>query len=166
MIQKIKNKLLIAATALMLFAPVIATTAIAGAANPRGGGGGGGSGSGSGASATAGNSCTGISSSLSEGANAAIPGGSGVDCTNTNVGDSDIKNLARKITNTFSIIVGAASVIMIIYGGFRYVTSGGESGRVGAAKNALLYAIVGLVIVALAQLIVHFVLSQTTDLGT
>jgi hypothetical protein len=55
---------------------------------------------------------------------------------------------------------------MIIYGGFRYIISGGESGRVGAAKNSLIYAIIGLVIVALAQLIIHFVLNQTNNVGT
>jgi hypothetical protein len=49
---------------------------------------------------------------------------------------------------------------MIIYGGFRYITSGGDSGRVGSAKNTLIYAIVGLIIVALAQLIVNFVITQ------
>ena len=63
----------------------------------------------------------------------------------------------------FSIIVGAVSIIMIIYGGFRYITSGGDSGRVGNAKNTLLYAIVGLIIVAIAQIIVHFVVSTSSD---
>jgi len=55
-----------------------------------------------------------------------------------------------------------AAVIMIIVGGFRYITSGGDSTRVGGAKNTLIYAIVGLIIVALAQAIVHFVLNNAT----
>ena len=113
--------------------------------------------------------CTGVNKPLSEGANVAITQNGAttgdVDCNATGVDDNGIKALAGRVTNTFSIIVGATSVIMIIYGGFRYVTSGGESGRVGAAKNALLYAIVGLVIVAIAQLIVHFVLNQATQLN-
>jgi hypothetical protein len=58
------------------------------------------------------------------------------------------------------------AVIMIIYGGFRYITSGGDSNRVGSAKNTLIYAIIGLIIVALAQLIVHFVLSTTGNTVT
>lgn len=125
--------------------------------------------------------CTGVAAGAAEGANAAANSSSsgysggiggttgsqqGVNCSSSNVDTSSIKKLAARITNVFSIIVGAASVIMIIYGGFRYVISGGESGRVGAAKNSLIYAIVGLVIVALAQLIVHFVLNQSTQLGT
>jgi hypothetical protein len=52
---------------------------------------------------------------------------------------------------------------MIIYGGFKYITSGGDSGNVSGAKNTLVYAIVGLIIVALAQFIVHYVLSTAAS---
>jgi hypothetical protein len=74
---------------------------------------------------------------------------------------SDIENLIRTIINVFSVIVGSISVIMIIIGGFRYITSAGDSNNVGGAKNTILYAIVGLVIVAFAQIIVQFVLQRT-----
>lgn len=73
-----------------------------------------------------------------------------------------VNNIVNTIINVFSLIVGIVSVIMIIIGGFQYITSGGDSGKVGNAKNTILYAIVGLVIVALAQVIVRFVLDQTT----
>lgn len=76
-----------------------------------------------------------------------------------------IKRLAETIVNIFSIIIGAIAIIMLLYGGLRYITSGGDSGRVGNAKNTLLYAIIGLVIVALAQIIVNFVLSASNDAG-
>lgn len=75
-------------------------------------------------------------------------------------GTSRISGIITQIINIFSIIVGLISVIMIIYGGFRYVTSGGDSGNISAAKNTIIYAIIGLVIVALAQFIVKFVLDQ------
>lgn len=67
-----------------------------------------------------------------------------------------------KIINIFSAVVGIIAVIMIIYGGLRYVASGGKQESVTSAKNTLLYAIVGLVIVAFAQAIVHFVLRGST----
>jgi Flp pilus assembly pilin Flp len=70
------------------------------------------------------------------------------------------------IINVFSWIIGAVSVIMIIYGGFRYITSGGDSNGVTAAKNTILYAIIGLVIVALAQIIVNFVLNKTNEVAS
>ncbi|NLA42691.1 hypothetical protein GX865_00830 [Candidatus Saccharibacteria bacterium] len=63
-----------------------------------------------------------------------------------------------KITNVLLFIVGAISVIMIIIGGLRYVISGGDSTNVSAAKNTILYAIIGIVISLLAYAIVNFVL--------
>jgi hypothetical protein len=62
-----------------------------------------------------------------------------------------------------SVVVGIVAVIMIIYAGFRYVTSGGKDDSVKGAKNTILYAVIGLVVVALAQIIVHFVLSKTSQ---
>ena len=55
------------------------------------------------------------------------------------------------------------AVMMIIVGGFRYITSGGASDSVSSAKNTIIYAIVGLVVVALAQFIVQFVLNRVTS---
>ena len=77
-------------------------------------------------------------------------------------GDSSFAGLSKKIINIFSIVVGSVSVIMIIIGGFRYIISGGDSTGVSGAKNTILYAIVGLVIVLFAQVIVRFVLTNTT----
>ena len=65
------------------------------------------------------------------------------------------------IVNILSMIVGIVAVVMIIIGGFKYVTSGGDSGSITSAKHTIIYAIVGLIIVALAQVIVRFVLSKT-----
>lgn len=78
---------------------------------------------------------------------------------------TDFNKLLTTIINIFSAIVGVIAVIMIIVGGLRYITSGGDSSKVSAAKSTLMYAIIGLVIVALAQLIVHFVLAQAVTIG-
>ena len=106
-----------------------------------------------------------ITSSLCTGVKDAANNDQGCENADGN-GTSTVKTLAEKVTNIFSIIVGAASVIMIIYGGFRYITSGGDSGKVGNAKNTLIYAIVGLVIVALAQLIVRFTITQAANINS
>ncbi len=84
------------------------------------------------------------------------------NCTNMDDASGGIEDLIKTIINVFSAIVGSISVIMIIIGGFRYITSGGDSNSVGGAKNTILYAIVGLIIVAFAQIIVQFVLQRTT----
>lgn len=82
--------------------------------------------------------------------------------TSTADAGDNANTLVARVINIFSVIVGVVCVIMIIYGGFRYVTSGGESGNISTAKNTILYAIIGLVIVALAQFIVKFVLAKAT----
>lgn len=64
------------------------------------------------------------------------------------------------ITNTLLFIIGAVSVLMIIYGGIRYTISGGDAAAVTAAKNTILYAVVGLVVAIMAYAIVNFVLTQ------
>jgi len=66
------------------------------------------------------------------------------------------------ITNTLLFIAGALAVIMIIFGGIRYATSAGNSSAVTAAKNTVLYAIVGLIIAFLAFAAVNWVLGAVT----
>lgn len=69
------------------------------------------------------------------------------------------------ITNTMLFLVGALSVIMIIIGGIRYTISAGNSSNVTAAKNTIMYAIVGLIVAFLAFAIVNFVLGAVTSGG-
>lgn len=76
-------------------------------------------------------------------------------------GGANITDLITTIVNVISIIVGVIAVIMIIFGGLKYITSGGDSNKITAAKNTIMYALIGLVVVALAQFIVRFVLSKT-----
>lgn len=82
------------------------------------------------------------------------PSAAGSDAT------THVNSLLTNIINIFSIIVGIIAVFMIIFGGLKYVTSGGDSGNVSSAKNTIIYALVGLVIVALAQFIVKYVLGK------
>ena len=60
----------------------------------------------------------------------------------------------------FSYVAGITAVIVIIVAGIRYITSMGDPNAVNAAKNAILYAIIGLAVFASAQLIVNFVLKK------
>ena len=76
---------------------------------------------------------------------------------------STVNTIITTVINIFSLVVGVVSVIMIIIGGLKYITSGGDSGNVSGAKNTILYAIVGLVVVALAQIIVQFVLGKVAS---
>ena len=64
-----------------------------------------------------------------------------------------------QITNTILYAVGIIAVIMLIWGGVRYIISGGDSKKVTDAKNTILYAILGLVVALLSYAIVNFVLN-------
>lgn len=74
---------------------------------------------------------------------------------------TDVDGVIKTIINILSLIVGIIAVIMIIIGGLKYITSSGDSNNITSAKNTILYAIIGLIIVALAQVIVLFVLDKT-----
>jgi len=63
------------------------------------------------------------------------------------------------LTNTMLFIIGALSVIMLIFGGLRYIISGGNATAITAAKNTILYAIVGLIVALLAYAAINFVLA-------
>jgi len=101
-----------------------------------------------------------IQSGLCSGASLDASGGT-CDVTASDAQSTVTKTLAL-IINIFSLVVGVAAVIMIIIGGLRYIISGGDSGNVTSAKNTILYAIIGLVVVALSQFIVKFVLTKTS----
>jgi hypothetical protein len=65
----------------------------------------------------------------------------------------------KLITNAALFLIGAISVLMLIYGGIRYTISGGDSSAVTADKNTIMYAIIGIIVALLAYAIVNFVLS-------
>ncbi len=137
MIKKLKSKLILIIGATMLLVPVAVPAMVSAQASPL---------------------TTQIQAGIGSGTNAGA-GGGGCDSTTAS---STFNHKVTVVINIFSIIVGAVSVIMIIVGGFRYITSGGNNSGVAGAKNTIIYALIGLVIVALAQVIVHFVLAKVT----
>lgn len=87
----------------------------------------------------------------------------GGSCDPATTGSGGITDTVKLVINILSLLVGVAAVIMIIVGGFKYVISQGEGSNTASAKNTILYAIVGLVVVALAQVIVRFVINKTPN---
>ncbi len=102
-----------------------------------------------------------INNELCSGSNGDLTG-NGTRCNNNTATDS-INKVVHTVVNLLSAIVGIIAVIMIIVGGLRYVTSGGNDTSVTSAKNTILYAIIGLIIVAMAQILVHFTLQKVSN---
>jgi hypothetical protein len=74
-------------------------------------------------------------------------------CFATN-GDPDLLAEVAEIIRNIAI---AAAVLMIVVGGFQWMTSAGDPGKISAAKDRIFSAILGLLIVALAQIIAALV---------
>ncbi|MFG1992369.1 hypothetical protein ACGFJ7_20550 [Actinoplanes sp. NPDC048988] len=69
------------------------------------------------------------------------------------------------ITNVMLFVIGAVAVLMLIIGGIRYTTSGGDQGAITSAKNTILYAVVGVVVSIMAYAMVNFVIAQFASAG-
>ncbi len=79
--------------------------------------------------------------------------------------NTSINTSLTKFINILSLIGGVIAVVFLIIGGYKYITSGGDANKISSAKNTILYALIGLIIVVLSQVIVRFVLKQSTGTG-
>ncbi len=86
--------------------------------------------------------------------------GAGTDCSKDPSNGTNVNNLVKLIINTLSLLIGVVAVIMIMVSGFKYITANGDANKVSSAKNTLIYALIGLVVAALAQVLVQFVLNK------
>lgn len=77
-----------------------------------------------------------------------------------NQNTTNLDTFIKRVINILLFVVGAIAVIVIIVGGIRYVLSAGDSSQVTAAKNTVLYAIVGLIVAIMAYAIVNFVVDK------
>lgn len=88
-------------------------------------------------------------------------GAAGESCDSQNA-SSSVTNLLRTVISLLSWVVGIVSIIMMIVGGLKYITSNGDSNAITSAKNTVTYALIGVVIAALSQVLVQFVLNRTS----
>lgn len=71
-----------------------------------------------------------------------------------------VGGLTQNVITTLFIVLGSIAVIMIVIGGIRYTTSNGDASQTKAAKDTILYAVIGLVVAIMAYAIVSFTLTQ------
>lgn len=86
----------------------------------------------------------------------------GADSTGTNSSNTDVNEVITRVVNALLFIIGAVAVIMLIFGGFKYITSSGDASAVSSAKNTILYAVVGLLVAIFAYAIVNYVLDTAS----
>jgi hypothetical protein len=88
-----------------------------------------------------------------------LNGSNSSNCSTT--ANKSIDNLIKTVIQVLSVIVGFIAVVMIIVGGLKMITANGDSGAIATARSTIIYALIGLIIVAVAQVLVHFVIFKT-----
>jgi len=85
-----------------------------------------------------------------------------IDPGKVNIPTNDANTVLNGGLNAVYFAGGIACVIVIIVAGILYTLSAGDSNQVKIAKNAILYAVVGLVVIMMAFVITAFVIGQGT----
>lgn len=75
-------------------------------------------------------------------------------------GANPVSEAIVKASRVIATITAIAAVIVIMVAGFRYITSVGDPASINAAKNAILYALIGLVVAILAPFIIGFIVQK------
>ena len=93
--------------------------------------------------------CTGVNCVIN-GANSANTGGDGT---------ATVNSALKTIVEMLLFAIGAVSVVMIVIGGFKYVTSNGNAESIKSAKNTIMYAVIGIIVALLAYAVVNWVVT-------
>ncbi len=75
---------------------------------------------------------------------------------------SGLNRVITVTVNFLSIVAGVIGVIMLIVGGLKFVMADGDASKIKSARNTIIYVIAGLIVVALAQFIVKFVMTEAS----
>lgn len=89
------------------------------------------------------------------------PADTGVRCS-----EGSIASIFRLIINWALAIAFIAAVIVLIYGGFRYITSAGNADSATTGKTAIINALIGIVIIVLSYIIVQIVYRFVSGQGS
>jgi len=81
----------------------------------------------------------------------------GIGCVETGPGGG-LLDLILRIVNILLSLVALAAAIMIIYAGVKYILSAGNEEQATEAKHIIMYAVIGLLVIALSAALVNFVI--------
>ena len=95
----------------------------------------------------------------------AVPALAGIDVGTeygaaTGLGTTDPRDIAANLITVVLGFLGILAVIIILIGGFKWMTAGGNEDQVGEARKILIAGIIGLAIILAAWGIANFVLSR------
>lgn len=79
---------------------------------------------------------------------------------NTGLRRGDLIDYVGDLIRTLLLIIGTILLVIVVYGGFLYLTSTGEEARIKKARNTLTYALIGFVIIAGAFIVSDFIIKN------
>ena len=74
-------------------------------------------------------------------------------------GEAELQSVIQNATSTAYGIIGIVSVVVVVIGGIKYMTSAGDPNKVQSAKNTIMYALIGLIVSLLAFAITNLVIT-------
>ena len=76
---------------------------------------------------------------------------------------ADIKTVAGSIIQVFLGLLGLIALVIVLYAGFRWMTSGGNEEKIAQAKKILMAGVIGLIIILTSYIIVSFILEEVQN---
>lgn len=86
-----------------------------------------------------------------------------VYCQNQQDGEAKVNSTIQEAVKLLLMVAGIISVIIIIVGGILFTVSIGDSSKTAKARNAVIYAVVGLVVAAFSYALVEFVFNKISQ---
>ncbi len=74
---------------------------------------------------------------------------------------SDIVIVLQNIISLLAPFAGLAFFVMLLYGGYKFINSGGDPKNAAAARSVLTYAIVGVILVVVSYLLIKLIANVT-----
>jgi len=93
-------------------------------------------------------------------ASANVDTGLGIVGQNIGLGTTDIRVTVARIINVAMGLLGVVAVLIILLGGFKWMTAGGNDEKVKEARKLIISGIIGLVIILCAYAIANFVVGS------
>jgi hypothetical protein len=78
---------------------------------------------------------------------------------------TDVKMILNSVIEWILVLVGGIAVLFLVWGGIQYVTSAGNKDKAELAKKTITYAVIGIIIIVLAEVIVNIATGLPTNVG-
>ena len=81
----------------------------------------------------------------------------------TGLGQGELKSTIGSLINVGLSLLGVVAVVIILMGGFKWMTAGGNDEKVAEAKRLIIAGIIGIAIIMSAWAIARFVIESVAD---